>query len=137
MPGRVFIDSNVWIYAKIQAQDLRKHQQARSLLEQVRDEVVISTQVLAEFANVCIKFGVPEPTVEDGVTFLARRVTVQLVTKETILSALRLRTSYGYSFFDSMILATALAAECETLFTEDLQDGQRIEKTLIIRNPFS
>ena len=47
-----------------------------------------------------------------------------------------IRTRYGFSFYDSLIVAAALEAGCTTLYSEDMQDGQRIEG-LTIRNPFA
>jgi predicted nucleic acid-binding protein len=51
--------------------------------------------------------------------------------------ALNLAERYQYSYFDSLILASALEAGCQILYSEDLQDGQRIENQLMIINPFS
>jgi predicted nucleic acid-binding protein len=49
---------------------------------------------------------------------------------------LNLAERYQYSYFDSLILASALEAGCQILYSEDLQDGQRIENQLMIVNPF-
>ena len=51
--------------------------------------------------------------------------------------ALQLAERYGYSIYDSTILASALKAKCVTVFSEDMQDGQLIEGSLVIRNPFA
>ena len=51
-------------------------------------------------------------------------------------TGLRIQVRYGYSFYDSLIVAAALGAGCTTLYSEDMQDGQRIEG-LTIRNPFA
>ena len=57
-------------------------------------------------------------------------------TPELYQSGLRVQTRYGFSFYDSLIVAAALEAGCTTLYSEDMQDGQRIEG-LTIRNPFA
>lgn len=49
---------------------------------------------------------------------------------------LSLAERYGFHFCDALVVASALAAGCETLYTEDLQDGQVIDDRLTIRNPF-
>jgi predicted nucleic acid-binding protein len=49
---------------------------------------------------------------------------------------LQVAQRYGYQIFDALVIAAALDAGSSTLYTEDMQDGQRIE-TLTIRNPFS
>jgi predicted nucleic acid-binding protein len=58
------------------------------------------------------------------------------VTAETILKALELAEKYRYSYYDSLILAAALSAGCTALASEDMQDGQVIENSLTIFNPF-
>jgi predicted nucleic acid-binding protein len=55
---------------------------------------------------------------------------------DTINRALVLAQKYKYSYYDSLILAAALSAGCETLATEDMQHGQVIEGALTINNPF-
>ncbi len=51
-------------------------------------------------------------------------------------AAVRIARTYGFTMYDALVVASALAADCETLYTEDLQDGQVIEERLTIRNPF-
>jgi predicted nucleic acid-binding protein len=58
------------------------------------------------------------------------------VTIETHDAALSIARTYGFHVYDALVVASALAADCETLYTEDLQDGQVIEERLTIRNPF-
>ena len=61
--------------------------------------------------------------------------TVLPVMTETISQALALAQKYQYSYYDSLILASALSAGCSTLFNEDMQYGQVIENSLTIDNP--
>jgi predicted nucleic acid-binding protein len=58
------------------------------------------------------------------------------VQPETVLSAITIAERYRFSFYDSLIIATALKANCTTLYSEDMQDGQLIENKLLIVNPF-
>jgi len=53
---------------------------------------------------------------------------------DTVRQALRLSDHYHYSYYDSVILAAAVQSGCETLYSEDMSDGQVIEKCLTIRN---
>ncbi|MDE0152239.1 MAG: hypothetical protein OXN23_00020 [Gammaproteobacteria bacterium] len=53
----------------------------------------------------------------------------------THTKALSLAQSYGFGFYDCLIISSALEAECDILLTEDLQDGQRIENLTVV-NPF-
>jgi len=54
----------------------------------------------------------------------------------TIKKSLVLNVRYGYSYYDCLIIASALEADCKYLFTEDMQNGQIVENTLKIVNPF-
>jgi predicted nucleic acid-binding protein len=58
------------------------------------------------------------------------------LTKQTVASAFDMMTRYQFSYWDSLIIAAALENQCPWLYTEDLQDGQQIEKTLTVYNPF-
>jgi predicted nucleic acid-binding protein len=58
------------------------------------------------------------------------------LTIDTHDAGRRIAAKYGYSVFDGLIAASALEAECDTLYSEDLQDGQVIEGRVTIRNPF-
>jgi predicted nucleic acid-binding protein len=62
---------------------------------------------------------------------------VEIVLPSTMHLALNITERYGYSWYDSLIIAAALDAGCDTLYTEDLQHGQVIENRLTINNPFS
>ena len=58
------------------------------------------------------------------------------VTTERILRAVDISVFHQLSFWDSLIISTAEAARCETLLTEDMNDGQIIEGVRIV-NPFA
>jgi predicted nucleic acid-binding protein len=57
------------------------------------------------------------------------------ISVETHEAALEIAEQYGYHIYDALILAAALAAECDTLYAEDMQNGQRVG-AITIRNPF-
>jgi predicted nucleic acid-binding protein len=59
------------------------------------------------------------------------------LTAETHDAGLRIASKYRFAFYDALIAAAALEADCTTLYSEDFQDGQVIEGTLIVRNPFN
>ena len=59
------------------------------------------------------------------------------MTSETVAHALTLGHHYRYSYFDSLILAAALECGCETLASEDMQNGFVVESSLTVRNPFA
>ncbi|MBI2959708.1 MAG: PIN domain-containing protein [Betaproteobacteria bacterium] len=132
---RIFLDSNVLIYA-FSATDPVKQERARALADD--PGAVISTQVLSEFANIVLrKFGMPVSEARKRTSELAARCEVVVVTPSIVIEAFRIRERFGFGFFHSQIVATALAAGAITLYSEDLHHGQKIEGALRIVSPFA
>ncbi len=61
---------------------------------------------------------------------------VQPLTEEVHDQARELAERYRLSFYDAAIVSSALEAGCRVLYSEDMQDGFKIDRTLTIRNPF-
>jgi predicted nucleic acid-binding protein len=59
-----------------------------------------------------------------------------VIRKQDIKTAITIKQRYRYSYWDSLIIASALEANCSILYTEDMHNGQIIEKRLKILNPF-
>jgi len=99
---------------------------------------VISVQVLNEFAAVASrKLRKPWPEIAPALRAIrALFPEPRPLTAATHDAALDLAGRLGCQFHDALILASALEAGCDTVLTEDLQHGQRIEGRLTIRNPF-
>src|SRR5438128_898103 len=134
-----FIDSNVFVYM-VDESDARKRAIAERLIqERLQTRAAsISFQVVQETLNVMTnKLRVPMTT-EDAGRFLAE-VLVPLwrimPTEPLYRRALEVKARYHYGFYDSLIIAAALAGGCTRLLSEDLQHGQRFEG-LSIENPF-
>jgi len=139
MSAECFIDTNLFIY-QLEASDERKS---------VTADRIISKGI--ESRNACISFQV----VQECLNTMLRKAEIPLSTDETkqyldnVLAplyrvsasislyrrALDLQARYRYGFYDSMIVAAALDGGCTRLYSEDLQNGQRIEG-LTIENPF-
>jgi predicted nucleic acid-binding protein len=133
MSDKPFLDTNVVLYAFRQG-DARS-QRAEILLAAGG---TLSVQVLNEFVNVARrKLNKRWEEVRRALGIL--RVFCPdpaPVTIETHDRAVQIAERYGYSIFDSLIVAAALERQCETLYSEDLQAGQVIESRLRVRNPF-
>jgi predicted nucleic acid-binding protein len=133
MSGKVFFDTNVLVYAIVE-NDPRKIR-ARELLAVGG---TISVQVLNEFVSV-VRRKVKMPwddvraTLQWILLLCPEAVTVTIKTHE---KAVGIAERYGYRIYDALIVASALEAGCTILYSEDMQDGQVIEKRLTIRNPF-
>lgn len=127
-----FLDSNVLIYAFTNDP---KAAAARELLQQ---RLVISVQGLNEFVHVARrKLGMDWQEVNEAVAALrALCPPVPALEARTQAEALRIAERYGYSIFDSCVLASALQAGSATLWSEDMQHGIVIDGRLRIANPF-
>mgnify|MGYP002777869370 CR=1 FL=1 len=134
MNGNVFLDSNIAIYAHTNL-DLAKQAIAQRLVN--RPDCLISTQVCSEFANALRKkFKLDWPAIQLLLDNLLMNAPVHVNTPETIRQATGIAHRYGFSFYDSLIIAAALETGCTTLYSEDLQHGQVIDGKLEIQNPF-
>jgi len=134
MPAvRAFIDSNVLIYALLE-DDPKKQLISRRLLSEIVP--VISPQILLESTNVLVRRASVGPA--DAARLLRAFVDGEVVpaTGQTVREAWRIADRYGFHIYDATVVAAAIGSKCQTLYTEDLQDGQRIE-SLRVLNPFS
>jgi len=135
MSDKEFFDTNIFVYLYSEDEP-DKQSIAKTLLK--KSQAIISTQVLSELANVLRKKFKCQYT-EIAIIIAQVRAVCQVatITPDTIENALILADKYLYSFYDSLIIAMALAENCTTLYSEDLQHGQVIESTLTIQNPFN
>lgn len=133
MPVRDFLDTNVLIYAL--AQNDPRAVKAEALLAKGG---TVSVQSLNEFVSVSRrKLNMSWKEVREALDLIGilcpNPVSISLATHQ---SALTIAEKYGYTIFDALIASSALEAGCRTLYSEDLQDGQVINRQLTIRNPF-
>ena len=134
---KAFIDSNILVYL-FDESDLDKYHQAESLVNGLVEDVTgcISYQVVQETLNVLIgKLEIDRHRLDEFMTDIVAPLWEIYPTPELYLRALDLRERYGFSFYDSLIIAAALEAGCTRLYTEDMQHGQQIQG-LAIENPF-
>lgn len=132
MSGKPFFDTTVLIYS-VSAND-RRAAVAEKLLA---DGGYISVQVLNEFAAVGRrKLNMSWEEIGDALS--AVRALCEAPTALSIKTheaALEIAAQYGYHIYDALILAAAVQAGCDLLYSEDMQDGQSIGR-LTIHNPF-
>jgi predicted nucleic acid-binding protein len=133
MPGKAFFDTNVLLYALSEADD--RSEKAEALLAAGG---VVSVQVLNEFIAVARR-KLEMSWTETTEALAAIRVLCPSpipITVDIHDRALAIAQRYGYHIYDALVAAAALDANCDTLYSEDLQDGQVIDNHLTIRNPF-
>jgi predicted nucleic acid-binding protein len=140
MSDKYFLDSNIFVYC-FDRVDKAKNRKANTLVEgALKDHrAVISSQVIQEFLNLATtKFSAPMS--EEESRKYMDRVLAPLcevfVTLDLLKEALSIKTETGFSFYDSLILAAAMIANCSTVYSEDMNAGQKV-RGVTIRNPFS
>jgi predicted nucleic acid-binding protein len=134
---KVFVDTNIFVYAKLDSsQDANKRREAVAILSAITGEILVSTQVLGEFSVALLRHNVPEGTILRAVQAIAAECTVVPILLGTVEKALSLREKYRFSFWDSLILSSALESGCRVVLSEDLQHEQIIEGSLKVVNPF-
>jgi predicted nucleic acid-binding protein len=125
-----FVDTNILVYCY--TEDEPEKSEKAQIVCDVPD-AFISTQVLAELSNsLKKKFVYSWNDIESTLSEVGSDFNVYINKPSTIEQA----DKYGYSFYDSLIISAALDCNCETLYSEDMQHGQIIEKRLKIINPF-
>jgi predicted nucleic acid-binding protein len=127
-----FFDTNILLY--LASDDAAKANRAETI---IGEGGMISVQVLNEIAHVARRKMVLSWT--DTHTLLSTiraLLLVHPITVETHETGLALAERYEFSTYDSMIAAAALLADCDTLWSEDMQDGMVIDDRLRIANPF-
>ena len=139
MTGSKFVDTNILLYANDQTAGEKQRKSAellRALWE--TGDGVLSTQVLQEFfynATRMLSLPLNVPVARN----IVQTYSVWLkgpITDTTLVGAIDIHTSLGFSFWDSLIIKTALENGCDTLYSEDMQHGQIIDNRLTIINPF-
>jgi predicted nucleic acid-binding protein len=139
MTDKVFFDTNIFVYAYTSNEE-HKHNKVLDLFVKSKSTNLrscISSQVLNEFYAVeTIKYKLEHSEVIGYVKAMSNNFYVFAVTKDTSLYALSLKEKYHYSWWDSLVLASALENGCQTVYSEDMQHGQIIENSLKIINPF-
>jgi predicted nucleic acid-binding protein len=132
-----FLDTNILVYA-YDISDPAKQRTAQELLRRaIAGEIVLSTQVLAEFAATLLHKITPAATPEQLMQILDALGPIPLVPTDAdmIRRALEARAAYGLHFWDCMIVAAAERAGCERIWSEDLNAGEEYFGA-VVANPF-
>jgi predicted nucleic acid-binding protein len=133
MPAKHFLDTNVLIYAV--AKNDPRACKAEALLA---SSSIVSIQSLNEFVSVARrKLGMPWKEVREFLDLICILCPDPVSSSlDSHKVAVAIAEKYGYSIYDALVASAALESGCKTLYSEDLQDGQVINRQLTIRNPF-
>ena len=127
-----FIDTNVLLY--LASDDRVKAEIAERLL---LEGGITGVQVLNEFVNVARrKVLLSWPEIREFLDAFRQMLAVRDLTMADHECGLFLAERHGFSTFDAMIVGAALEAECERLWSEDMQSGMLVDGRLLIANPF-
>ncbi len=133
MNGKIFLDTNVLIYA-LDGGSI-KGAKALQVLENAPN-LVISTQVIGEFITATTrKRLLPFEDAASWARDFMNILQTAVIDVNCIEVAVRIKQKYGYAYYDSLIVATALQTGCTHLYSEDMHHGQTIDALTII-NPF-
>lgn len=132
MQDSIFLDSNILLYA------IGNDKYKKSLsIELIKKTPVITVQVLNEISNIMIrKLKLSYQDIHRIIDFIIRKCIIKSIDIITIRKALNISEKYKYSYYDSLIISSALENNCNILYTEDMHHGQNIENILKIINPF-
>ena len=139
MPGRYFLDTNVIVYSF----DRDDHRKRRIAAELIKDSLtsqrgIISYQVIQEFINVALQKFKNPMNVEDCKAYIEEFLTPiceVFPSIELYLDAMDIKSEAQIGFYDALIVASAIKGNARTLYTEDLNDRQKIRGVQIV-NPF-
>jgi predicted nucleic acid-binding protein len=131
-----FVDTNVWLYAFIQGKDPIKTQKAKATLASITT-IFTNPQVINEVCiNLIRKEKFPETDIRDVIDDFYTLHHVINVTQAQQIQASHLRERYQFAFWDSLLVASALASGTHIYYSEDMHNGLRVNNQLTIVNPF-
>ena len=135
MKDKIFVDSNIWIYL-FTSDDVSKNELARNFIADNTAKgniFVISYQVINEVGAVLKR---KKKFSEDKIQFVIDTMldlcVIQDFSREIIIEASILRDKMLVSYWDSIIIATAIESRCQSLTSEDLQNGQGIQGITVV-----
>ncbi|PSB17944.1 PIN domain-containing protein [Phormidesmis priestleyi ULC007] len=137
MTDRIFLDTNLWVYVYAK-NSIDKTQAIEALIADPSSQLQVSTQVLGELFNVLVRKKFTSQADAANIIFeLISDFAVIEIDAPKVMQAIRINQCYGYTYWDSLIVATALLSNCIILYSEDMQHNQLIENQLRILNPFT
>lgn len=139
MSDRYFLDTNIFVYCFDETSRRKQHQANDLVLGALREHSgIISSQVVQEFLNVATRKFRKPMTASEARAYL-KTVLAPLCEVFPSVSlyeqTLSIQSETNYTFYDSLMVASAIEGGCHYLYSEDLQSGHKI-RGLTIKNPF-
>ena len=135
MMSKIFIETNILIYS-MDKNDPTKMAKSRELLKSATEnyQIVLSTQVLQEFYVTATKKLGADPLITKDILHHFEQFEIIAISAAMVNEAIDCSVINKLSFWDALIVVAAESSYCETIWTEDLNDGQRI-RGVLIKNP--
>jgi len=136
MTGRYFVDSNIWLYLFTEDDAGKRDTADKFFCERTGTDVVcVSWQIVNEVWSNLLRKGKSDEVARGMAEHILRSCELVDFSFDLLVRAHDLRFRHAVSFWDSLVVAAAMAADCDTLVSEDLQDGKRFDG-LLVRNIF-
>lgn len=139
MKGRFFLDTNIFVYEFDTSPGTKAERASELIREAIKTRRgVVSYQVVQEFLNIAVTRFQKQMTLNEAENYLRTVFTPLLAVHSSprlYLEALRIRSAHKISWYDCLIAAAAVEADCEVLYSEDFQHGRNLEG-MKIQNPF-
>lgn len=140
MPDKYFFDTNLWIYLFLDSKDTDDRKKKRKVEKLINEDdigIVVSTQVLNKICSVLLKkYRIKADSIKEHLERMLDIVEVNILTEQNTLRSLSLLEKYNFSFYDAVIISSAIESGCSIILSEDLQSEMIIEGNLKIINPF-
>jgi len=137
MNDKIILDTNLWIYL-LSGSDEIKYNRIKKLLDQNFTSICLTTQILSELYSVLTRKNLkPKEEAKEILLELITNFPVIEIDAITIIHATEVNIRYSYSYWDSLLIATAITAEASVIYSEDMQHGQTIDDKVKIVNPFA
>jgi predicted nucleic acid-binding protein len=139
MSGRFFLDTNIFVYTFDSTAPTKAATATDLVKRAIKTKIgVVSYQVVQEFFNVAMRRFESPMTAAEADQYLAAtfRPLLAVHSSPALFSeALRLGSKFRMAWYDSLIVAAAIEAQCDVLYSEDLHHSQRLE-SVTVTNPF-
>ena len=131
-----FLDTNILVYAALN-QDPRKHRLAALLVKDAlqMNDGVLSVQVINEFTNILFKKTKRRADEIRKLIEIFSPLNRMDMTAVLVNDAIGIKDRYGIQYYDALIIAAAKQCGCDTILSEDFNDGQ-VYDGILCRNPF-
>ena len=135
MSDKVLLDTNLWVYL-YSKNPADKYEKVNTLLSSQIESLIMSTQILGELYNVLLKKKFrTQAQAQEIISQLIAGFDITEIPATQVIEAIKINVHYGYSYWDSLLVSTALLNNCSILYSEDMQHDQLIEGKLRIINP--